>query len=104
VAEERDDRRRAVINVHGAGSVHHRLRAVPGHRGDDRRQRARLHRRVSGPQASAPVQLSARVAGRFRPVRGAARHAHGPALPGPWKMAVWHVHVRPLGTCDVCYK
>jgi len=55
VAKERNDRRRAVINVHGVGSVHHRLRAVPGHRGDDRRQRARLHRRVPGPQASAPL-------------------------------------------------
>jgi len=55
VAKERNDRRRAVINVHGVGSVHHRLRAVPGHRSDDRRQRARLHRRVPGPQASAPL-------------------------------------------------
>lgn len=104
MAEERDDRRRAVTNVHGTGSVHHWLRAVPGHRGHDRRQRARLHRRVSGPQAPAPVQLSARVAGRLRSLRGPASHAHGPALPGPRKMAFRHFHVRPLGTCGLCYK
>lgn len=55
---------------------------------------------MPGPQAPAPLQLSARVAGRVRPVRGPARHAHGPALPGPGQMAVRHVHVRPMGTCN----
>lgn len=94
-AEERD---RRAVHVHGAGGVHHRLRAVPGHRGDHRRQRARVHRRVPGPQAPAPVQLPARVAGRVRPVRGHTGHAHGAALPGARKMAVRHVHVRPVGT------
>lgn len=101
VAEEHLDvrhrRRCRHVNVHGAGSVHHRVRAVPGHRGNDRRQRARLHRRVPGQEAQAPVQLSARVAGRVRPVRGHTRHAYGPALPGPGQMAVRHVLVRLMG-------
>lgn len=104
VAEERDvGRRRRLsrgqpIHVHGAGSVRHRFRAVPGHRGHDRGQRAGLHRRVPGPKAPAPVQLPARVVGRIRLVRGPARHAHGAALPDLGQMAVRHVRVRPLGT------
>jgi len=53
---------------------------------------------VFGPQAEAPVQLSTRIVGRVRPVRGHTCHADGPALPGPGQMAVRHVHVRPLGT------
>lgn len=100
MVEERNvrRRRRAIdVHVHGPGSVHHRRRLVPGHRGDDRRQRARLHRRVSCAQAPAPVQLPPRVAGRIRPVRGHTRHANGPALPGPGQMAVRPVPLRPLG-------
>lgn len=69
VAEERNVSRRfsrnQPIRVHGAGSVRHRFRPVPGHRGHDCGQRVGLHRRVPGPKASAPVQLPARVAGRF---------------------------------------
>lgn len=96
VAKKRDDRHIA-INLHCAGSVHHRLRAVPGHCGDHRRQRACLHRCVLGPQAQAPLQLFACVASRVRPVRSPTRHAHGPALPGSGEMAVRPIHVRSLG-------
>lgn len=96
MVEKRNDRRHSRagnVDVHGTGSVYHRFRFVPGHRGDDRRQRTSLHRRVPCPQAQASVQLPSRVVGRVRPVRGHTRHAHGPALPGPGQMAVRHVSV-----------
>lgn len=98
VAEElqRRRRRRSVV-VHASGSVHHWFGAVLRHRCDHRRQRARLHRRVPGPQVAQAVQLSARVAGRVRPVRGHTGHADGASVPGAGQMAVRHVHVRPLG-------